>query len=211
MDLQTLQAWLLGFGVVDEGRIDADAQVLCLNLAQRRLCRRHRSSLNAVTDTIALPASAPSVAFPPALTAIRRLQYVSPGTGNVVRILYEPDLDRFRAAYPTGTTPGEPANFTLWGRSLLVGPPSSSDLSLTCDFWKLFANLVNPTDTNALVDHVGELVVFTALSDFVPLWVMEDQRIPSWRATRDELLEDFTQEEADAESTPEDAVMRAPG
>jgi hypothetical protein len=211
VDLQTLQGWLLGFGVLDEGRIDAPAQVLCLNLAQRRLCRRHRSSLNAVTDTIALPAAAASVAFPSSLTAVRRIQYLSPTTGKVVRIVYDPDLDRFRAAYPTGTTPGEPANFTFWGRSLLVGPPSASDLSLTCDFWRVFADLVNPGDTNALVDHVGELVVFTALAEFVPVWVVEDQRIPTWRATRDGLLDDFMQEEADRESAPEDGVMEAPG
>lgn len=211
MQLSTLQTWLLGFGVLDEGRIDAAAQVLCLNLAQRRLCRRHRSSLNAVTDTIALSAGAPSVALAASLTAVRRLQYVSPTTGKVVRIVYEPDLDRFRTAYPVGTTPGEPGNFTFWGRSILVGPPSATDLSLTCDFWKVFADLVEAADTNALVDHVPELVVFTALAEFVPVWVVEDQRIPTWRATRDELLDDFMQEETDRDSTPEDGVMEAPG
>lgn len=210
-DLQTLQSWLLGYGALDEGRIDAAAQVLALNLAQRRLCRRYRSSLNALSNNITLPASAPSVAFPTNLTAFRRVQYVSPTDGKVVKLTYAPDLDEFREAYPAGTTPGEPVHFAFWGRYLLPGPPSSSELTLTADYWQVFADLVGATDHNALTDHAPELVVFVALADFVPIWVIEDQRIPSWEKTRDTLLEDFLQEEADRESTPEDPVMRPPG
>ncbi len=218
MDLATARTMLLGFGGLDgttrlpDGTAPGtvDAQLWCINMARRRLCRRRRFSFNYQSANLNAAANATSVPLDPSMVALAHVEYLR-AAGDVVHVSAVPSLDVFRYLYPAGIASGDLAEYAVKGRSLLLGPPPAQAVVLNCDYWGLLPDLGAGLDTDDFMDHAYELILFEALADFVPIWTLEDARQAVWSATRDELLQDFLDEQADLAGSDGDASMEVPG
>jgi hypothetical protein len=211
VDFVTLKGMLAGFaGVEDDNRFPPEAQAWCLNFAARRLTRRYEMSYNATSDFADTAASSETLALPTRCSKMYRA-YFYDSSGAEVKLKYYPTEEEFRKLYPVGTSPGTPAGFCMWGRNMLLGPPADSVIRIYRLYWEIVADLVNDADTNALIENAYEAVLFTALADFAPLYLIEDARIPVWKAQAADLVSDLTSAESRAEVSAGGLVMEFPG
>lgn len=218
MDLATTRQLLLGFGGLDgttrlpDGTSGTlDAQLWCINMARRRLCRRPRHSFNYQNAQWTVNPGDVSEKLSDSVVALQSVHYPD-GSGGVVFLNQVPSLKQFQAVYPTGTVPGTLAEYAIQGRNVLLGPPPAGALTLSYDYWGLLPDLATagPT-TDDFLTHCYELIVFEALAEFVPIFTFEDTRQAVWSATRDELLEDFLSEQADLATSDNPPYMEIPG
>lgn len=101
------------------------------------------------------------------------LELVSPRSGGV------------GLSFGDDRNPIGPGGFGFDGHSLLVNEKFNGPIRVT--FYKKFPELVADTDTNWLLENAPDVYLFGALTEAEP-FIWNDQRMPMWKARRDEAL-----------------------
>jgi len=179
----------------DTDRFPDTAKDLCLNLGMRRLCRRFATRHNFKEDTFDTVATQGTYSVPSDLSRVYRLwYYTTEGEQATITFLSTPEL--LDAEVAPNADDGDPTHYTIKGASIVLRPAPARIITVYREYYALFADLVAGVDHNTLTDAAWEQVLFVALADFAPLYLMEDARIPYWQAKRDELIKDYTAEQS---------------
>ncbi len=130
-----------------------------LNQAQSRIARKLKIGDLYVTSTITTAKGTASYTLP---TALIRLTGLTMGA-DAYRLDYVDDPDRLVADNEAGQNTGEPTEFAVTGKSIVLSPVPDAVYSLTLTYFGRPADMVNDTDVSTLPADYHDLMVSWAL------------------------------------------------
>jgi hypothetical protein len=145
--------------------------------ANRRLRVRQMETSATLTP------SSGSATLPADYLAWRRVTYA--GTPSVELDYVAPSW--LQAAHPSAEA-GIPAVFTIEGASILVRPVNDTALELL--YYQKISSLSDSATTNWLLTAHPDLYLFGSMVE-AELFGVNDERMPMWKARRDEIFEEI--------------------
>lgn len=179
-----------------------------VNMARRELSRLHDLRFNEVSDTLNTVASTRSYALPTGWSRPHTLWYTHPDNGNQVYLDY---LSRqaFDINFPDATATGKPTAYTVWGGNLLLGKTPDAVLTINRNYYRILADLSADGDEDDLMTQAWEAVHFKGLV-LASEYLVEDPRIPTWKAQAERFENDLVIEHARGRSAGRRAESQEP-
>jgi hypothetical protein len=174
-DLQTAVGNWLGHSLFTANI--PDFITLFESTANRRLRTRWQETTATVTMTSA------QGSLPADFLSLRRLTWT--GATRVELEYVEPSW--IQAAYPTAAA-GTPQYYTIEGSTVTVRPADNTSLELV--YFAKIAALSNSNTANWLLTSHPDIYLFGAMAE-AELFGVNDERMPLWKARRDELFEEI--------------------
>lgn len=178
---------------------DATRGIL-INRAIRYICARYDLRYNEASVVINLIASTPSYVIPTDYSRPFFAWYLDPTTFKQKTLPFL-TYDAFTALYPDPTATSLPGNFSVYGTSLFVGKTPNQPLTMNLTYYNIPAELVNPTDSNALLIGCWEAVFDRALVEASEYLVDDDRMdlwLRKWKETEFRLVSEHTRSRSNA-------------
>ena len=157
--LETLRARLQNWLSANTTRLPDTVANDMINIVQRELCRKHDLRFAETTDTFATVSGTANYTLPTGWSRPYRLWYTDPDTSNVVQLV-SLSKERFDAYYPDSTKTAKPEAYTVWGSNLQLGKTPDRVLTITREYYKMLADLVDgsPNNSNAFTLNAWEVL-----------------------------------------------------
>ena len=193
-NFESLKAKILDWLAIDAVRLPDAVRGDILNIVQRQTVRNHDLRFAEISDTMATVASASSYTLPTNWRSPLNLWYISPNTGARVDLGRIPK-DEFDTLYPDATKTGSPANYTVWGDLIYLGPTPDAILTVNRNYYGFLTDLADgsPNNTNAFVEEAWDVLLYGALG-YACRYLLEDPRAPIWEGRYIELEQDLARE-----------------
>lgn len=109
--------------------------------------------------------------------------------GNPVRQLSMEQPVNFWRKFLSSST-GKPRVFTVEGEYIVFGPRMDGTYYGRILYYRRFATMSGDTDSNALIDSFGGILLYRSLLEAAP-YIGNDPRLLTWSALLDQLMEDL--------------------
>jgi hypothetical protein len=195
-------------GAANTKRLPAPVRGRLINEARQDLCQRDLR-WNEREDTLTTVAGQRNYLLPLGWSRPYQCWYQHPDTGGRVDVnhLTREEFDR---KIVDATELAWPSLYTIWGRDMLLGPTPDRVLTIQRTYYVILSALTEDEDaTDVLLNHVWELVRLKALVA-ASAYMVEDARLPTWKAMAMEQEAKLVVEHSRGRSTGRRAQSREP-
>lgn len=116
--------------------------------------------------------------------------------GAPIRRLTKKDAEWIYANYPTRSADGTPSFIAREGENFIFGPYPDSDYTVKGIYYKRLAAV--STGSNWLITDAPDLILWASMCE-VARWTQNDERLPIWERTYEQIKAGVQRQDADEE------------
>lgn len=193
----------------DTTRLPQTVRESIVNWVIRDLAKRYQPRFCEVTDTLAISADDNDFDLPARFIQMHTLWYEHPESETVVFLDGPLSKEQFDLKFPDSSLTAYPSAYCIWGGEVLLGKTPEASFTLNRNYYQWPAALSGSGSNDFTEDH-DDLVLFKSLVYAVKFGI-EDERIPIWKETAEDLERDFSIHHARAVTGAKASVPQEPG